>query len=188
MTGFNSKRDAAADKLQKPDALTIAYQSGYYNGKKAALAQPAQEPINLLEARKIAAEYGTPDSQIDSGNLYFALSKCLEHIDAQPMQEPVGTLNISRYKGHLVNHDFDYFGELPDGTYSVYTTPPLPVQPEAKVQNAKDAANEAAAKALYETWHSQPGYLPWQDGGNSLKQGEARKLVRLAAHNIGAKP
>jgi len=40
------------------------------------------------------------------------------------------------------------------------------------------AANEAAAKALYETWHSQPGYLPWQDGGNSLKQDEARELVR----------
>jgi len=62
MTGYDSKRKMAADKLQ--------------------------EPINLLEARKIAAEYGTPDSQIDSGNLYFALSKCLEHIDAQPAQEP----------------------------------------------------------------------------------------------------
>jgi hypothetical protein len=45
-------------------------------------------------------------------------------MDAQSAQEPVGTLNISRYKGHLVNHDFDYFGELPDGTYSVYTAPP----------------------------------------------------------------
>lgn len=89
MTGFNSKRDAVADKLQEPDALTIAYQSGFYDGKKAALAQPVQKPINLLEARKIAAEYGTPDLQIDSGNLYFALMKCLEHIDAQPTQEPV---------------------------------------------------------------------------------------------------
>jgi len=59
-----------------------------------------------------------------------------------------------------------------------------PVQPEAKVQNTEDAANEAAAKALYETWHSQPGYLPWQDGGNSHKQDEARELVRLAAHNL----
>jgi hypothetical protein len=49
--------------------------------------QPAQEPINLLEARRIAAEYGTPDSQVDDGNLYFALSKCLQHIDAQPAQE-----------------------------------------------------------------------------------------------------
>jgi len=51
--------------------------------------QPAQEPVNLLEARRIAAEYGTLDSQVDNGNLYFALSKCLEHIDAQPAQEPV---------------------------------------------------------------------------------------------------
>ena len=50
-------------------------------------AQPAQEPVNLLEARKIAADYGTLDSQVDNGNLYFALSKCLEHIDALPAQE-----------------------------------------------------------------------------------------------------
>jgi hypothetical protein len=65
MTGYDSKRQMAADKLQ--------------------------EPINLLEARKIAAEYGTPDSQVDNGNLYFALSKCLEHIDAQPAQKPSAT-------------------------------------------------------------------------------------------------
>ena len=63
MTGFNSKRKATANKLQ--------------------------EPVNLLEARRIAAEYGTPDSQVDDGNLYFALSKCLEHIDTQPAQEPI---------------------------------------------------------------------------------------------------
>ena len=43
---------------------------------------------------------------------------------AQPEQEPVATLNISRFKGHLANHDFDYFGELPDGTHTLYTTPP----------------------------------------------------------------
>ena len=45
MTGFDSKQRMAADKLQKPDALTIAYQSGFYDGKKAALAQPVQEPV-----------------------------------------------------------------------------------------------------------------------------------------------
>ena len=51
MTGYESKRAAAQDKLDDDDtqvyqdhddALTIAYQSGYYDGKKAA--QPAQEP------------------------------------------------------------------------------------------------------------------------------------------------
>ena len=73
MTGYESKRAAAQDKtidqvnwadhepdglshlardkllddddtqLYQDDALTIAYQSGYYDGKKAA--QPAQEPV-----------------------------------------------------------------------------------------------------------------------------------------------
>jgi hypothetical protein len=42
MIGYQSKRNMAQDKLaqpeQEPDALTIAYQSGYYEGKKAALA------------------------------------------------------------------------------------------------------------------------------------------------------
>ena len=55
MTGYESKRAAARDKLDDDDtqvykdhgdALTIAYQSGYYDGKKAA--QPAQEPVAWL--------------------------------------------------------------------------------------------------------------------------------------------
>jgi hypothetical protein len=45
MTGFQSKKAAAQAKLNDDDdthdALTIAYQSGYYDGKKAA--KPAQE-------------------------------------------------------------------------------------------------------------------------------------------------
>ena len=44
MTGYQSKKAAAQDKMDDDgNALTIAYQSGYYDGKKAALAQPAQE-------------------------------------------------------------------------------------------------------------------------------------------------
>ena len=43
MTGYESKRAAARDKLEDDDTLTIAYQSGYYDGKKAA--QPAQEHV-----------------------------------------------------------------------------------------------------------------------------------------------
>jgi hypothetical protein len=51
MTGYQSKKDMAQDKLDEDDdiqvykdhgnALLIAYQSGYYDGKKAA--QPSQE-------------------------------------------------------------------------------------------------------------------------------------------------
>lgn len=55
MTGYKSKKAAAQDKLDDDDtqvyqdhddALTIAYQSGYYDGKKAA--QPAQEPVACI--------------------------------------------------------------------------------------------------------------------------------------------
>ena len=42
---INAVRAALYAPSQEPDALTIAYQSGYYDGKKAALAQPAQEPV-----------------------------------------------------------------------------------------------------------------------------------------------
>ena len=45
MTGFQSKKAAAQDKLEEDDdtpvygdAMAFAYQSGYYDGKKAALA------------------------------------------------------------------------------------------------------------------------------------------------------
>ena len=47
MTGYESKRAAARDKLDDDDALTIAYQSGYYDGKKAA--QPMQEPFTYYD-------------------------------------------------------------------------------------------------------------------------------------------
>jgi len=44
-SGFQAKRQMAADKLQdESDMLTIAYLHGYEKGKRASLAQPAQEP------------------------------------------------------------------------------------------------------------------------------------------------
>lgn len=38
--------------------------------------------------------------------------------------------------------------------------------------------SEAAAKLVYDTWKDAPGYVPWSAGGNSLKQDEARRVVR----------
>jgi hypothetical protein len=86
---------------------------------KPPAAQPVQEQWNEDEWRR---------NNWRCGHGWLRGEQCEICNAAQPAQQPVGTLNISRYKGHLVNHDFDYFGELPDGTYSVYTTPPLPEQ------------------------------------------------------------
>lgn len=41
---------------------------------------------------------------------------------------------------------------------------------------------EDLAKKHYETWSNQPGYVPWQEGGNSDKQEEARDIVRSIVH------
>lgn len=42
--------------------------------------------------------------------------------------QAIGHLTISRFRGadSMVNHDFDYYGDLPDGSYSVYITPTKP--------------------------------------------------------------
>jgi len=67
------------------DALTIAYQSGYYDGKKAA--QPAQEPINVRA--KFLSENIV--ESIDCGDAAGAKAT-LEMLTAlaQPAQEPFG--------------------------------------------------------------------------------------------------
>ena len=73
MTGYESKKAAARDKLlddddtqvyqDHDDALTIAYQSGYYDGKKAA--QPAQEPASVTYK-----EVQDSMNALEKGNLY----------------------------------------------------------------------------------------------------------------------
>ena len=64
MTGYESKRAAAQDKLDDDDtqvyqdhddALTIAYQSGYYDGKKAAAARDKLDSMER-EALKLVLE------------------------------------------------------------------------------------------------------------------------------------
>ena len=70
----------AQDKLEDDDALTIAYQSGYYDGKKAA--QPAQEPD--LDFYTDAVAVLTEEGWIWDGDQWQR--------PPQPAQEPVAYL------------------------------------------------------------------------------------------------
>lgn len=45
---------------------------------------------------------------------------------------PVGTLTISMFRGHLENRDFDYFGSLPEGSHTLYATPPQEAAPASQ--------------------------------------------------------
>jgi hypothetical protein len=52
----------------------------------------------------------------------YTLYEALE----QPEQEPVGSLSVWYHLGSksMTNVDFDYNGDLPEGDYELYTTPP----------------------------------------------------------------
>jgi hypothetical protein len=76
MTGYESKRAAAQDKLDDDDALTIAYQSGYYDGKKAA--QPAQKPQTNAEGYLSDLVYALDNAFISSWQSTAAWKKQLD--------------------------------------------------------------------------------------------------------------
>ena len=68
MTGFESKRNAAQDKLTDDDdtqvyseTLSLVYQSGFANGKKAAQRKPltATSIANMMPSQ-IPSEYDGP--------------------------------------------------------------------------------------------------------------------------------
>ena len=66
MTGYESKRAAAQDKLEDDDTLTIAYQSGFYDGKKAA-----QRPwVGLTDGERLEAA-GIDAAGIDAADEWF---------------------------------------------------------------------------------------------------------------------
>ena len=164
MTGFNSKREAAVDKLQ--------------------------EPVNLLEARRIAAEYGTPGSQVDDGNLYFALSKCLEHIDALPAQEPVAWADLQKKAQQIVESKF-LWKRFIDGTPLAndiacwmadfalqYTPPPQPAQePDAYQSGFYDGKKSARARCI-ELVLSGTGE-PVQTRTLEILQEERKRIAKL---------
>jgi len=74
----------------------------------------------------------------------------LDEVLAHPAPEaqaekPVGHLNVSRFRGSdaMVNTDFDYLGDLPDGNYPVYLRP-QPSASETPSADARDALNAIA--------------------------------------------
>jgi hypothetical protein len=137
MTGFDSKQHMAADK---------------------------QEPVNLLEARRIATEYGTPDSQVDNGNLYFALSKCLEHIDAQPAQEPVTT--VTSESGN------------PDVTMSWWHEPPLPIGTPLYTYPPQRPWVGLTDEELKKIWYDMKHLIGWYSFQESARATEAKLKER----------
>jgi hypothetical protein len=97
-----------------------AWAGAYVEEYQKLLSGSALEQFKILNA--LQDRLADVDEAVVDG--YQAIASLRLAIAEAERQEPVGTLNIWRVKGHLVNHDFDYSGDLPDGTYSVYLCPP----------------------------------------------------------------
>jgi len=50
---MNKRTISSAQEQDEADLLDIAYKNGYYDGKKATLAQPAQEPVGMLHIDRL---------------------------------------------------------------------------------------------------------------------------------------
>jgi hypothetical protein len=59
--------------------------------------------------------------------------------------EAVGVLTVSRYRGinGMVNTDFEYLGDLPDGSYHCYTVPQAECAPREAQPEPESACNPA---------------------------------------------
>jgi len=125
MTGYESKRAAARDKLLdnddtqvcQDDTLTIAYQSGYYDGKKAAAQEPTKYSFRAHWEADGCIGVVAAIERLDGG-----VHLLKDTIDApQPVQEPVA---------YLCSPDKNGLFGLPTADkackdcFPVYTTPP----------------------------------------------------------------
>jgi len=99
--------------------------------------------------------------------------------DPQHQGEPVAEVYRGPVSGISRIRWIDY-KTAPVGT-KLYAEQPAPVAVLSGGQRAGKAhlaaQLESLAKQVYQSWESQPGFVPWVDGGNSLKQDEARQIA-----------
>jgi hypothetical protein len=132
MTGYESKKAAARDKLEDDDTqvyqteLTKLLMESYDRGvadaleeTKKALAHPAQEPW-----RESASDYerGVIDGM--QKQMQSSVDKAVNRM-AQPAQEPVAWMNPSWIDPDTRGWQSDSFESIPiEGWLPIYTTPP----------------------------------------------------------------
>ena len=114
-------------------------------------------PVERLVGRlRVAAtKLGRSDEWEDlRDDLHHAAAE-IERILQMAQAEPVGVLTVFTVRGHLENSDFDYTGDLPDGSYSLYLAPPErePLTNDEMAAAVKYADNKITAGRAVEQWH-----------------------------------
>jgi hypothetical protein len=180
MTGYESKRAAARDKLEDDDTLTIAYRSGFHDGKKAAAQEPTKYSFRAHWEADGCIGVVAAIERLDGG-----VHLLKDTIDApQPAQEPVAWLCKADENGMFGLPTAD---KACKDCFPVYTTPPKPAQEpwresasdyergfidgmQKQMQSSVDKAVNALAQPAQEpvTWagvdfdiNTTPPQRPW---------------------------
>jgi len=132
---------------------------------KEALAQPEEEkmhPVHIgvdvtKEGTAVTAFYRKPNAVMEMFYSQF-------HPLAQPEQEPVGSLSVRYHRGckSMTNTDFDYNGNLPEGDYELYTTPPQPEFAIGDIRALRHRIHELEGEVIgyKQILDAQPGQEP----------------------------
>ena len=117
--------------------------------RKALAEQPAQQQVPE-RMKPFVQRHHITSAEFTAFHVGFC---CGEEFNKQPAQkqEPVGAVTVSHYKG-LENHDFDYWGSLPDGTHNLYTSPPASKPWVGLTEEEIDAVDEANWDEDHKAW------------------------------------
>jgi hypothetical protein len=83
--------------------------------------------------------------------------------------KPIGVLTISKFRGHLENHDLDYFGSLPEGSHNLYAiTTPAALAPVPEPENWQ----EKYYSLLMLVGNKHPGETRHETAARYIRQAE----------------
>ena len=109
------------------------------------------------EGTAVTAFYRKPNAVMEMFYSQF-------HPLAQPEQEPVGSLSVRYHRGckSMTNTDFDYNGNLPEGDYELYTTPPQPEFAIGDIRALRHRIHELEGEVIgyKQILDAQPGQEP----------------------------
>lgn len=158
--------DVSPDDHTAWKSIGKAYAEGYERGRRETpTPQPSDAPQQGAAEPEQQYGYDTAFYELASLMGIGAQSTSPEIVWREQMfprlqaafakTEPVGTLDVHRFRGHLENTSFDYTGSLPDGTYRLYATQqPQPAEQGEDFAQLREAAECVTAWNGYTFVHN----------------------------------
>lgn len=147
-----------------------------------------------------SAKPGECDRCDGTGEVHRADGEWVGSCDCQPQERAgsdagaVGTLTVSKFRGHLENTSLDYYGDLPEGSHTLYTRPqpasgasgdadsPRDVSWWVRRLKEQEAITDELSRALAESRENDARYRWLRDNGKPAAEG----LVMRAPENWDA--